>query len=248
MNFTNGKNRVLGRWPFLVSFVFACFLFWWLPSILYRFFVHESDGVHGESIAISVIALLLFIAGYLFPTTRHSTRLRSDLVLDSCGDFAYRTTILFAIPAFVVSAMFWHSHAEMTYGSTVTDSIPFSYQAILYTHLFIGFLFLGSADPESQGWCRVQIASTLVILPRFIISLHWGRFFLAQAIVPAILIAIARGWVKFSFNRLLQIGVLALAILLALQLPGEISTRAKMKSFTGSPPAVRCSCSRTTCS
>jgi len=74
-------------------------------------------------------------------------------------------------------------------------------------------MFLPAVDPKKEGWRRVWIATTLVILPRLIISLHGGRFFLAQAVIPAILISIARGWTSISVRRTLQFAALALFII-----------------------------------
>jgi hypothetical protein len=79
--------------------------------------------------------------------------------------------------------------------------------------MFFGFLFLGVARTIPQDRRRIVIASILVILPRFIISLRWGRFFLVQAIVPVVFIALARGWMRLSGKRVLQLGALAMFIL-----------------------------------
>jgi len=210
---TRAQDRVRGKWFFLASFVFACFLFWWLPSLLFRAVVHQADEIENETIVISVLALVCFIAGYIFPAFGRPAPRISGPRIDACMDFAYRATLILALPAFIVSVMFWRSHASQTYGYVAIDAIPLSYQAVLYTHLFFGFMYFGAANPEKHGWRRIATTSILVILPRFIISLHWGRFFLAQAVLPALLIAIARSWIRFSPKRLLQTAALALVIL-----------------------------------
>ena len=210
---TLAQDCVHGKWFFLASFIFACFLFWWLPSILFRAVVHQADEIENETIVISVLALLCFIAGYICPAFGRPAPRISEPRIDACMDFAYRATVILALPALILSAMFWRSHASQTYGYVAIDAIPLSYQAVLYTHLFFGFMYFGAATPERQGWRRIAATSVLVILPRFIVSLHWGRFFLAQAVLPALLIAIARGWIRFSPKRLLQTAALALAIL-----------------------------------
>ena len=210
---TRVQDCVRGKWFFLASFIFACFLFWWLPSLLFRAIVHQADEIENETIAISILALLCFITGYLFPAIGRPAPRISAPSIDACMDFAYRATVILALPALILSVIFWRSHASQTYGYVAIDAIPLSYQAVLYTHLFFGFMYFGAANPEKQGWRRIATTSVLVILPRFIISLHWGRFFLAQAVLPALLIAIARGWIRFSPKRLLQTAALALAIL-----------------------------------
>jgi hypothetical protein len=207
------RDCARGKWFFLASFIFACFLFWWLPSLLFRAVVHQADEIENGTIAISVLALLCFIAGYILPVRSRQTPLKSEPGIDACMDFAYQATVFFSLPALILSVMFWRSHASQTYGYVAIDAIPLSYQAVLYTHLFFGFMYFGAANPEKLGWRRIAITSILVILPRFIISLHWGRFFLAQAVLPALLISIARGWIRFSPKRMLQIAALALTIL-----------------------------------
>jgi hypothetical protein len=207
----NPRKAVHGKWFFLAAFIFSCFLFWWLPSLVFRMVVHQADAVEDGTVAVSVLALVFFIAGYLLPTSNRPKRHFSRSVFDACGDLAYRITVLLAIPATILAVQFWRTHSGLSYEGA--GGIPFAYQAVLYTHLFFGFMYLGASDPKQEGWRRILTATVLVTLPRLIISLHWGRFFLAQAIVPALLIAFARGWIRFSVKRMSQISALALAIL-----------------------------------
>jgi hypothetical protein len=178
---------------------------------MFRVVVHQPDAVEEETIAVSVEALLLFAVGYLFPARSRVISQSPGPMIKDCGNFAYVATMVLAVPATILAVQFWRTHSALAYGEA--SDIPFSYQAILYSHLFFGFMYLGSADPDSEGWKRILTAITLVTLPRLIISLHWGRFFLAQAIVPALLIAFARGWIRLSVKRVLQLALIALAIL-----------------------------------
>jgi hypothetical protein len=134
----------------------------------------------------------------------------SETTLDACGELAFRASVLIFVPALIIAIVLFRSHTGITYG--MGDPIPRPFQAVLYTHLFLGFMYLGAADPARQGWRRVLTVIILVTLPRLIESLHGGRFFLAQAVVPAILIATARGWIRFSLKRMLQFAALALVI------------------------------------
>lgn len=209
-----GENECAkGKWFFLCAFIFSCFQFWWLPSLLFRTVVHQTDEIENTTIVISILAMICFIAGYLFPAFGRRPTQYSEPVLAACGNLSYRAAVLLAIPALILAIQFWRTHQSMTYGYMAIVPIPFEYQVVLYTHLFFGFMYLGSADPGRDGWRRILIASTLVILPRLIISLHWGRFFVAQAMIPALLIAIARGWIQISPRRLLQIALLALGLI-----------------------------------
>ena len=88
------KEGKRGKWFFLAAFIFACFLFWWLPSFLFRMVLHQADPVQDGIIATSIIALLLFVAGYLAPGFSRSGRGFSEPVLDACGDFAYKATFV----------------------------------------------------------------------------------------------------------------------------------------------------------
>jgi hypothetical protein len=207
----NGSAQ--GKWVFLMVFTFSCFLFWWLPSMVFRLLVHQSDLVEDRTVAISIIALLLFVAGYLVPARTRSSDAEAPNgpLVDACGRFAYALTALLFLPSMLVALERWHSSFGVVYGEE--GVMPRSFQALLYTHLFFGFMFLGAAEPEKEGWRRVVIATTLLTLPRFVISLHGSRFFLAQAAVPALLIAFARGWLRFSLKRAVQLLACMLVIL-----------------------------------
>jgi hypothetical protein len=199
-----------GKWFFLSAFIFACFLFWWLPSILFRVVIHGADAVEDQTIVVSVIALALFTAAYLLPRQRRMRSQFSTPVLDGCVDFAFKASALLFVPALAIAVQLFENSAGVTYGEG--DQIPGPYQAVLYAHLFFGFMYLGAADPSRQGWRRTWAVVILFTLPRLIESLHGGRFFLAQALVPAMLIAIGRGWICFSWKRIAQIVSLALLI------------------------------------
>jgi len=203
--------RVRGKWFFLGTFAFSCFLFWWLPSVLFRMAVHLPDAVENETIWISLIALTLWVAGYLLPIPAVRPGETSEPLFDACREFAYNAACLIFLPALIIAVVLLYSHSAVAYGSA--DPIPRPFQAVLYTHLFFGFMYLGAADPLKQGWRRVLTVVVLVTLPRLIESLHGGRFFLAQAVVPAVLIAVARGWIRFSMKRLLQFAAMALIII-----------------------------------
>jgi hypothetical protein len=204
-------RRVRGKWAFLFAFVSSCFMFWWLRTILLRFVLHLPDTADDSTIAISAMAVACFIAGYLMPVPGSAERARSTAMLDACGQFAATMTIALAFPSFLVAALVLRSHLGIAYGSA--NPIPGPYQAILYTHLFFGFMCIGAAEPEKQGWRRVWTASILITMPRLIISLLGGRFFLAQAVVPIVLIALARGWIRPSAKRLAQIGAVVLFLI-----------------------------------
>ncbi len=195
--------------PFLGAFLFACVLFWWFPSVLFRFVLHVEDPVRNWALWVSLLGVITFTAGYLLPPVRIKTRLPLSLI-DACETLAYKATLWIGFPAIILAVQFFYSRSAVDYGQG--EGLSLIHQAVLYTHMFFGFLFLGAARAIPQDRRRIIIASILIILPRFIISLRWGRFFLAQAIVPIVFIALARGWIHLSGKRVLQLGALAVLI------------------------------------
>jgi hypothetical protein len=208
-----------GKWTFLLVFSGACFIFWWLRSILVRSVFHMPDTVDDSTLIVSVLALGCFTLGYLLPTVGRPARRLPDSIpdslpnslLDACEEFAYRATVVLFFPALLVALDLLRTHSAVDYGSA--DPTPRPYQAVLYTHLFFGFIAIGAADPVRRGYRRIWIAGVLLTLPRMLVSLHGARFFLAQALVPVLLIAIARGWIRLSGRRMLQLIALALFVI-----------------------------------
>lgn len=201
---------------FLTAFVFSCVLFWWLPSVLF-WLLGMQDPVRIWALCISFLGLGSFVLGYLLNPNRASAffrplfrtlRLRfQPSTLDACESLSYKVTVLVAVPALVLAARFFEYRLSMTYGEG--EGIPFTYQAVLYLHLFVGSLYLGLAKTVSENKKKIVIAAVLITLPRLIISLRWGRFFLAQAAVPILFIALARGWVRLAGRRMLLLAALA---------------------------------------
>jgi len=94
------RKRVPGKWFFLGAFIFACFLFWWLRSILCRAIFHLPDPVEDSTIEISVLALLLFIAGYLFPAISRPAKPFTGTMLKG-GQTHERSFMINQVPVYV---------------------------------------------------------------------------------------------------------------------------------------------------
>ena len=75
----------------------------------------------------------------------------------------------------------------------------------LYLQLFFGFMYLSTLRVEKHSKNEVKIAVLFVILPRAIISLHYYRMYTAFAILPVIFIATARGWIKLTAKRIVEL-------------------------------------------
>jgi len=135
----------------------------------------------------------------------------SAAVFNRCESLAWRATVWLTIPALVLAARFYEYRSGIAYGTGQGLSAP--EQAVFYAHMYFGFLFLGTAKDGEQDRKRVLWASLLVILPRMIVSLHWGRFFVVQALAPILFIALARGWLRMSRKRWIQFACLGLAVI-----------------------------------
>jgi len=197
-------------WVFLGTYAFACCWFWWLPNLLYSALGYDT-GISKWTICVSVMALILFIFGFLLPAPPPHHSVSPTRTLELCRDFAYKATLIWSLPAFAFALQFGMSRWNVEYGSG--DRILLLHQAVLYVHLFLGTLFIGAADINRHRK-QIIIAATVIILPRLFISLHWGRFFLAQGALPILLIALARGWIRITFRRVVELSIVALFILI----------------------------------
>jgi hypothetical protein len=206
----HGRRNPL-TWFFLSAFAGSCVLFWWLQSILLHFWLGLQIPLEARFIWISVISLLLFSIGYLVQFRLPFTLTTSQPVLDRCEQFAYTASIIWAIPSLLVALQFAAYRLNVSYGEG--HGLSLLEQAVLYIDLFLGLLYIGAVDDKSSRMSRVGIIIALTIAPRLLISLRWGRFFAAQAIVPILFIAIARGWVEITPKRMLQIAFIVLFIL-----------------------------------
>ncbi len=205
------RNNPL-TWPFLVGFVGCCVLFWWLQSLLLWLWLGLDSPIESKFLWISVAALLTFILGYLLPAPTLSRWSTSSTIMDRCEAFAYKATILLAVPAFLIAARYF------AYRLTVSsyfegEGITLPEQAVLYVHLFFGLLYIGAVEYSRENRRRLALVVFLTVAPRLLVSLEWRRFFAAQAILPIVFIAISRGWITISFKRVVQLALLGLFIL-----------------------------------
>jgi hypothetical protein len=116
-----------------------------------------------------------------------------------------------AIPVSILAIQHGLYRWGMQYGEG--SHIPLLHQAVFYAHLFLGFAYIGAASDKKQNYGRILRVASVLILPRLFISLHSGRFFTAQAVLPILLIALARGWVKISLKSVTVMGIACVAII-----------------------------------
>jgi hypothetical protein len=199
-------------WPFLAAFAGCCVLFWWLESILLHLWLGAQVPIEPRFFWISAGALATFAVGYILPSPRLPGLSTSHEVLNRCEDFAYKAAVILAVPACLVALQY------LAYRLTVEsyfegEGISLPQQAVLYTHLFFGLLYIGAVEDPSKNKKKLALVILLTVAPRLLVAFRWRRFFAAQAIVPIILIALARGWFRLSFKRAFQLLLLAIFIL-----------------------------------
>lgn len=199
-------------WFFWIAFAGSCCLFWWLESALLRLWLGVADPIQTRYLWISAASLLVFTVGYLLPAPRFPGLRTPAAVLDGCEKFSYVAAIVLAIPAFCVAIQFAVYRLGVSYLEGHGPSLL--QQAVLYTHLFFGLMYVGVVRDERSNLRRIALVTFLTICPRLIVALRWRRFFLAQAVLPIVFIAIARGWFKLDPKRLAGLGLIALFILI----------------------------------
>ncbi len=187
-------------------------LFWWLESILLHFWLGAQVPIEPKFFWISAGALGAFAVGYILPAPRFPEASTSREVLNRCEKFSFVATIVLAIPACFVALQYlaYRLTVESYFGG---EGISLWQQAVLYSHLFFGLLYVGAVEEPHKNKQKLALVILLTIAPRLIVAFQWRRFFAAQAIVPIILIALARGWFRLSFKRSFQLLLLGLFIL-----------------------------------
>lgn len=229
------KNAL--RWLFPLAFVCACVLFWWSPSILMSLFHIETDLKPG-TLEVSLAALSIFLIGYMFSVRLTRKALIAPHVQAMSNDFAFKATVALALPALILGGKFATYRAGVAYGAG--HDIPGFTQAVLYLHMFFAYMFIGSA-PTFKGSDRrkVFLVAALVLTPRILITLNWGRFFAGQTIVVILFIALARGWLKLSMKRWLQLCSVALLIFLGpIITRGHFFSQGNLEEIAGSAPQI----------
>jgi hypothetical protein len=165
------------------------------------------DPVTDSSLGLSLLSAALFAAGFCMARFRGRPRRLSAGSLDVCEDLAYKATLVLFAPAIGVAAAL----ADAPYGAE--GDVPLAAKAMFYLHLFFGFLFLGVARADGRSKRRVWMAAAMIALPRILVSVHFGREFLAQGVVPILFLAVARGFLPLTRTRLSLVAALGLWIL-----------------------------------
>jgi hypothetical protein len=131
--------------------------------------------------------------------------------MNRCEAFSYVAAITLAVPAFWVATQILIYRLGVGYLEGHGPSL--GQQAVLYTQLFFGLLYVGVVTSDRGHTRRIALVVLLTIGPRLLVALRWRRFFLAQAVLPILFIAVARGWLKLDLKRIAAVGLIALFIL-----------------------------------
>jgi hypothetical protein len=204
------KSNILSK-LYLASFLSSCFLFWWLPSLYYIIVLRLPNPVSSFSMYISIVSAFFYLVGYFILPTIAPIRLMSDDIINGCEQLSKKMTMILFLPSLIYAVYFCASHFYEKYGEY---SIPFAGQGLFYAHLFFGFMFLSTIRPEKHSKKAVVLVFICIILPRIIVSLHYGRVFIAFGVLPMLFIAIARGWLNLTIRKVVCIILLGVSILI----------------------------------
>jgi hypothetical protein len=197
---------------FLFSFLGSCFWFWWLLSIVYRWVLGLEDPVADHTIVLSIMSAGLFVFGFLLTRTKNHPTTLAPMTLDRCERLSYNLVLLLFVPSMAIASLFYVASAGKAYAEG--GNIDLVEQVIFYLELFFGFMFLAVVRRGTQDKRRTRLVIFLLLLPRVVVSLHWGRAFVAQGFVPILFIAVGRGFIRLSWKSVFQLVLLSFAILI----------------------------------
>lgn len=206
-----GSGRDAALRMFMTAFLFACFLFWWLATLLYRMALKVPDPVHDWTLLLSFASVMLFLIGYLLPVARLRWRSVPPATLEATEDISFLAIKVLSIPAIALALYYAKQLSTVSYGSS--GGIPFFAQAVFYPYLFFGLMYLGSVKTGPATRRKIVLTCALMIIPRVLITLHYGRFFAAEAIVPVVFLSVARGWIHLRKRRVAGLALLVLALI-----------------------------------
>lgn len=187
---------------FAFLFFLSCLIFWWLPYFIYRF-ANIGHSVSNETLINSVIAFISFIAGYfiayaLFNKVRFRPLFFGDRTLNNLAYFTEKALIAIAPVCIVFAISFFLMRLGHTYGEG--PYMPFVFQLFFYMQIFLYYIYATVKSTEEYFSRKFIYITFTFLLTRLIVSLQWGRLFLAYSIVPLFLLLVARGVLQFNLK------------------------------------------------
>ena len=165
-----------------------------------------------KTIWISIAALVTFVGGYLLPAPGLRVFSTSPEIMDRCEELSYKATVLLALPVFLVALRYalYRSSVDSYFEG---EGISLPEQGLMYVYLFFNLLYVSAVASPKKDRTKLILVIFLAVAPRLLISFWWRRFYVAQALVPIVFIAMARGWVTVTLRRLAQVTLIALFVL-----------------------------------
>jgi hypothetical protein len=201
----------------LLIFMVGVIVFWAVPEgirIAY-FNTYQDDTVYYYlTLSTAVVALSYVLAAVWLKGAVAVTPLPADR--DAALRLSARVICYLAPVCMVLAMVFVGMRWGTEYGEG--DSMPYVFQIFLYAHLYTFFFYLRFVDGTEVKSQRFVLVSLAVLLPRLLISSHWGRFFVGQAILPFVFALLVGGNVKVRMRHLLTIIIGATCIYFVLPL------------------------------
>ncbi|CAN7542110.1 hypothetical protein LJR034_003719 [Caballeronia sp. LjRoot34] len=188
----------------LFIFLVGVAAFWVVPEgirIVY-FNTYQDDSVYGYlALSACVVAVSYVLVAAWLGRKAADTRPPADR--DAALRLSARVISYLAPVCMLLAAAFVGMRWGTEYGEG--DSMPYVFQIFLYAHLYTFFFYLRFVDENEVKSRRFILLSLAVLLPRLLISTHWGRFFVGQAMLPFVFALLVGGHVMVRLRHVLII-------------------------------------------
>ncbi len=185
----------------LLIFLIGVAAFWAVPEgirIIY-FNTYQDDAVYWFlALSVAVVVGSYIVSAIVLDRAAGNTAqpFERDTALHWSARFIKSLAPICMVLAGAFVAMRW----GVEYGEG--DSMPYAFQIFLYAHLYLYFFYLRFVDEAEVKSRRFILITLAVLLPRLLIATHWGRFFVGQAILPAVFALLVGGKVMIKMRHI----------------------------------------------
>lgn len=199
---------------FLFLFLLSCIIFWWMP-----YFINIHVGIGREisqyTFLVSLFNFLFFSIGYItlyfsLKNIRFRPLFFRDYSLRKLSEFTENLLVLITPICLIFAIIFFFMRLGYKYGEG--PYMPFIFQVFFYLQIFLYFVYATTIDITNYKQKKFILLTIFFVLTRLIVSLQWGRLFLAYSIVPLFILLLARGIIRLTFKNI----VVALGLFLVL--------------------------------
>jgi hypothetical protein len=179
-------------------FSVGCWIFIIAPAIL-NFYVF-GDSTIAKYLYDFLVSFFFVFVGYNF-FTNSEKRLKLEGFFSASPYFfknLTKTIKFFSFLSLLAAIHFVLIRQQYEYGSG--EGLSSFHQIPLYGLLYTYYIYLIYSSYYVRPKDEFLKISFLAILPRFLIATVWGRFFLVQALLPFVLLAIQSGYIKVNFK------------------------------------------------